>query len=358
MSPKATREAVRALAELTDDDLVIYAWGGEPTQNPDALIAMLDESQNYPKVKILLISNGVMERRLLKKLLSYKNLVFQISFDGIASENQQKPLRLKGDALTGMLTSLETISQLTKRVSLRATVTQNNVEELRNCLVSTAARFTNRVVLEHMHTYNGRAKALSQHAPSINDYENLVFDLVPLAEAQGVHVKVLPLDHLRAGGPNDKMTFLNILTDGSVVVSNAVIHPSHEDFANLSIGKVVNGHIRFDKDKNALLAKRYMNNYREQCLRCIARPLCHGSVQRYLFITHDTLDEWDDLRCQYLKSIFIRWIEEMIPSIAKALKKSGEAAGFVKLIAPEGKIHYPMFEMDGGLSLSYRSFYG
>jgi radical SAM protein with 4Fe4S-binding SPASM domain len=354
ISAEATRQAVRALAALTEDELVIYAWGGEPTQNPKALLAMLDESQKYPHVKILLISNGVMESELLKKLLTYQNLVFQISFDGLAAENHQKPLISRDDSLVGMLTSMETISQISKRVSLRATVTRRNVEELLDHLVPTAKKFTNRVVVEHLHTFNGRATALRHEAPSAEDYVRLVFALTPSAEEQGVHVKVLPLDHLRAGGPNDKMTFLNVLTDGNITVSNAIIHSSHEDFSDLHIGKVADGHIVFDEEKNALLTKRYLDNYHAQCHDCFARAICHGSVQRYLFITHDPLREWDDLRCQYFRAIVARWIEEMIPHVAELLRGMDASDGFVQLIQLEGKIHYPMFVMKDGLSLSYR----
>ena len=357
MTVENARNAVKALAEQTNEELVIFAWGGEPTQNPDALLAMIEEAQNYPYIKILLISNGVMDGVLLPKLLNFKNLVFQISFDGSMNESIQKPLTTKDDSLKGMLSSMETISQISKRVSLRATVTRRNVEELKNCLVPTAQMFTNRIVLEHMHTSSGRAVKLRKEAPSIEDYTNLVFDVVPPAEEEGIHIKVLPLDQLREGGPNDKMNFLNILTDGSITVTNAIIHSSHHDFLTLHIGDVVNSHIIFDQKKNALLAKRYLNNYQDQCRNCFVRTLCRGSVQRYLFITHDSLTEWDDLRCQYYKAVIARWFDTLIINISDFMCDLGVTEGFIKLIPPAEKIHYPMFVIKGGLSMSYRSFY-
>ncbi|MDR3217096.1 MAG: radical SAM protein [Clostridiaceae bacterium] len=356
MTVERTQAAVRALAEQTDNELVIYAWGGEPTQNPNALLAMLREAQKFPHVKILLISNGVMNNSLLQELLSFKNLVFQISFDGLNNENHQKPLVSKDDSLAGMLSSMDTISQISKRVSLRATVTRRNVEELKDCLIQTAKKFTNRVLIEHLHTFNGRAIALRHEAPAVDDFVNLIFDIIPSAEKQGVHVKALPLDHLRAGGPNDKMNFFNILTDGKVTVSNAVIHSSHQDFPELHIGNLVDGHIVFDKERNDLLSKRYLDNYKEQCQDCFAKTVCRGSVQRYLFITNDSLFEWDDLRCQYFKGILARWMEETINAVSKFMKESGVNEGFVQLMPPKDKIHYPMFIMKEGLSLSYKPF--
>ena len=72
MTADQAREAVDALAEQADGELVIYAWGGEPTQNPEALLAMVQQAQRYPNVKVLLISNGVMNRALLDRLLSFR----------------------------------------------------------------------------------------------------------------------------------------------------------------------------------------------------------------------------------------------------------------------------------------------
>lgn len=356
MTVEQARGAVDALAELTDGELVIYAWGGEPTQNPEALLAMVQQAQRYPNVKVLLISNGVMNSALLDKLLAFRNLVFQISFDGLASENRQKRLISRGDSLNQMLNSMESISRVSRRVALRATVTRSNVEELRSCLVPTAQKFTNRIILEHLHTFNGRAIALRNEAPDVRDYTNLVFDLIPSAEEQGIHIKVLPLDHLRAGGPNDSMNFMNVLPDNQITVTNAIIHSSHADFPALRIGAVNNRHIVFDSEANARLAGRYLHNFRQQCRQCFARTICHGSVQRYLFITHDDLTEWDDLRCQYFQAIIARWIDESVVSVCRFMEQLHAAEGFVCLNAPAGKIHYPMFVMKEGLSLSYRPF--
>jgi sulfatase maturation enzyme AslB (radical SAM superfamily) len=124
----------------------------------------------------------------------------------------------------------------------------------------------------------------------------------------------------------------------------------------LHIGKVTDNHIIFDKEKNALLTERYMHNYQTQCQECFARTVCHGSVQRYLFITHDSLTGWDDLRCQYFKSVIARWIDELVKCVSDFMRGLDVTEGIVRLIPPAGKIHYPMFVMKEGLSLSYRPF--
>jgi len=360
MSPELARSAVKALAAQTDEDLVIFAWGGEPTQNPDALLAMIEEASNYPYIKVLLISNGVMNDELLQRLLKFENLVFQISFDGLSNENRQKPLIAKGDSLGGMLDSMDTISQVSKRVSLRATATRSNIEELRRCLVPTAKKFTNRIILEHMHTSSGRAVNLKHEAPAVEDYANIIFDLVPAAEADGIHIKVLPLDQLREGGPNDTMNFLNILTDGSITVSNAIIHSSHKDFDTLNIGYIENDKIVFNQEKNQLLCQRYTDNYHTECEDCFVQPICRGSVQRYAFITHDPEaspnPQCDELRCQYYKSVIARWIDTLIGDVADFMRELDVDEGIVTLLPPAEKIHYPMFIMKEGLALSHRMF--
>ncbi|KPA11118.1 Radical SAM domain protein, partial [Candidatus Magnetomorum sp. HK-1] len=61
MSVEGVCDAVRALTELADSDLTVFAWGGEPTQNPEALIALLQEASHYSYIKTLLISNGVID---------------------------------------------------------------------------------------------------------------------------------------------------------------------------------------------------------------------------------------------------------------------------------------------------------
>jgi len=68
------------------------------------------------------------------------------------------------------------------------------------------------------------------------------------------------------------------------------------------------------------------------------------------------LTEWDDLRCQYFKAIIARWIDESVINVSRFMKQENVAEGFVCLNAPVGKIHYPMFVMKEGLSLSYRPF--
>ncbi|MCE5188522.1 MAG: radical SAM protein [Eubacteriales bacterium] len=356
MTADQAREAVDALAERADGELVLYAWGGEPTQNPEALLAMVQQAQRYRSVKVLLISNGVMDSALLEKLLTFRNLVFQISFDGLISQSRQKRLIARDDSLVKMLDSMETISRVSKRVALRATVTRGNVSELKNCLVPTARRFTNRIILEHLHTFNGRAVAMRHEAPDVSDYTNLIFDLVPFAEEQGIHVKALPLDHLRSGGPNDRMNFLNVLPDGQVTVTNAIIHSSHPDFSALRIGAIKSRHLVFDPEANTRLTQRYLYHYRQQCQTCFARTICHGSVQRYLFLANENLTEWDDLRCRYFQAVIARWIDESIAKVCDFLQTLGVTEGFVRLDAPPGKIHYPMFVMKAGLSLSYRPF--
>lgn len=354
MSPERAREAIRALGRQTDQQLVVFAWGGEPTQNPNALTEMLEEALDYPHIKVCLVTNGVMESALLKRLLQFKNLVFQISFDGLLNHDLQKPLQSESDSLHRMLRSMETISMVSRRVALRATVTADNVKELNDCLLPTAGRYTNRVMLEHLHTYNGRALALQDAAPSVEDYVDLVFNIVPAAEEKGIHVKVLPLDHLRDGGPNDKMTFLNVLPNGEIVVSNAIIHHGHEHFNRLHIGKLTNEKISFNSRQNSLLAERYLEHYQTQCQDCFARTVCRGSVQRYLFITSDTLSEWDNRRCKYFMGVLERWMGNITDSICNALDSGEIEEGIVRLVAPEGKIHYPMLVMKNGLSLKNR----
>ncbi|KPA15681.1 hypothetical protein MHK_004109, partial [Candidatus Magnetomorum sp. HK-1] len=273
-----------------------------------------------------------------------------------ANQNLQKPLVKKENSLGHLINTLEIISQVSRRLSLRATVTRQNIHELKETLLPTVRQYTNRVMLEHLHTFNGRAVMLRDDAPLVEDYVNLIFDLVPLAEAEGIHVKVLPLDHLRAGGPNNKMNFLNILPSGEVVVSNAIIHRSHPDFSTLQIGKVTDGHIIFDQQKNDFLTRRYLHNYQEQCQGCFARTICRGSVQRYLFITHDSLTEWDNLRCQYFMAIIARWMDDLVKNISQAMCAWKVSEGIIQLTPPANKIHYPMFVMNEGLSLSYRPF--
>ena len=215
---------------------------------------------------------------------------------------------------------------------------------------------TNRVMIEHLHTFNGRAKKLRHEAPRVDDFVNLVFDTIPSAEQDGVHVKVLPLDHLRAGGPNDRMNFLNVLPDGNITVSNAIIHSSHEDFRELCIGRLDGDHIRFDRARNHVLSERYMFNFQEQCQSCCVKSICRGSVQRYLFITHDSLPEWDNLRCQYFRGIISRWFDDITETVITYMSEINESMGFVCLETPKDKIHYPMFVMKGGLSLSFKKF--
>jgi radical SAM protein with 4Fe4S-binding SPASM domain len=354
ITPERAKEAVKALGEQTNKELILFAWGGEPTQNPGALIAMLEEALKYPHIKVSLITNGVIEYEFLKKLLAFKNLVFQISFDGLINHDVQKPLLSDSNSLCRMLKSVETISMVSRRLALRATVTRDNVAELNTCLLPTVRQYTNRVMLEHLHTYNGRARSLKENIPSVEDYVNLVFNTVPAAEQEGIHVKVLPLDHLRAGGPNNKMNFLNILPNGEIVVSNAIIHHKHKDFRLLNIGKLVDGKIYYNQEQNDLLVRRYMNNYRAQCKDCAARVVCRGSVQRYLFITNDTLSEWDNMRCKYFIGILERWMDEQIDIIYKTLYFNKIEEYHIQLIAPEGKVHYPMFIMENGLLLLNR----
>jgi len=91
------------------------------------------------------------------------------------------------------------------------------------------------------------------------------------------------------------------------------------------------------------------------CKNCIVRPVCRGSVQRYLFITNNkTIDKWNDLRCKYFISIYKRWMHSMVQEIQK--EESDDFEGNVLLKYPIDKIHYPMLVMDGGLGLKFQEF--
>ena len=320
------------------------------------LIALAEEAQRYPYIKVSLISNGVINPELLKRLLLFDNIVFQISFDGLLNQEKQKPLLDQKKSAEKVLRTLEAISQVSRRVAVRATVTRHNVQELKETLVPLARRFTNRIMVEHLHTYNGRARDLKDAIPSVNDYVDLIFSILPSAEVSGGHVKVLPLDHLRSSGPNNKMNFLNILADGNVVVSNAVIHNTHPHFDMLHIGHIADSRLVLDAEKNNVLSKKYMDNFYSQCHSCHVKPICRGSVQRYLFLTNENLGDWDNSRCQFFIAVVDRWLKELFEDIDEHIQKLGKSEGLVKLHPPVNKIHYPMFIMEGGLSLSYEPF--
>jgi len=127
-------------------------------------------------------------------------------------------------------------------------------------------------------------------------------------------------------------------------------------FSKFSIGRISDGRIVYDLEKNILLSSRYLKNYYQQCQDCFARPVCRGSVQRYLFISNDGLDEWDNMRCQYFMAVLERWMEMLVGEIVEYMKKLNALEGTIQLVAPLGKVHYPMFVMKEGLSLSYSPF--
>lgn len=352
MTPQDACHAVNALGRQSASDLVVFAWGGEPTQNPTALTAMLQQARAYPHMKICLVTNGVIESAFLRELLDY-DLAFQLPFDGVISHDVQKPM-CGTSSLERMLYSLRTISKVSRRVALRATVTRRNTEELGKCLLPTVRRHTNRLMIEHLHTYNGRATAMAAEEPDVDGYVDLVFGLVPTAEAEGVHVKVLPLDQLRAGGPSSKMTFLNILPGGSVVASNAVIDSSQPHFTALHIGDLVGDRIAYAHPQAEVLRQRYLNSYHEHCHGCVARTVCRGSVLRYPFLALDSLEGWSTSRCDYFVAVVVRWMREMVWAVSTFMRKLGLTEGLVELVPPSGRVHYPMFPMSGGLSLSYK----
>ena len=355
MPVNVVRDAVNAIGKQTDDDITLFAWGGEPTLNRDGLLAMVTEAEKYPNIKICLVTNGIINEAFLIELLSYKNLVFQISYDGNTQHDKQKPLQSNIRSLPQVLNSIEMISRVTKRLALRATVTKNNISELRESLLLTVAKYTNRLMIEHIHTFNGKAIGLDDLAPDFDEFNDLVFNTINIAEKNGIHVKVLPLDHLRAGGPNDKMTFLNFLPDRNIGVSNAVIDSQHKHFPFVHIGNLKQDTIQYNVDQGESLANRYLMHYKELCKNCIVRPVCRGSVQRYLFITNNkTIDKWNDLRCKYFISIYKRWMHSMVQEIQK--EESDDFEGNVLLKYPIDKIHYPMLVMDGGLGLKFQEF--
>jgi len=328
MSVSTAISAVKALKKQSDKHLTIYLWGGEPSLNPKALIAACNEGQKHERLSLILTSNGVFSDELFDKIIQVDNLIFQISFDGIKEQNNQKLLTNK-NSLPIVLNRMKSINRLNKKIILRSTVTKNNISNILNGL-GLIKDLTKTYMIEHVHTYVGRSQNQKTQEPNINDYGQVIMKLLYETEQFGINLLTPTLEGLRLSSP-PKWGFINILPDKYLSVTNSIIDSSNPMFKLLSIGKLKRKKIVISLKKVKKMHDNYIRNVNIYCDNCIAKPICRGGIQRDLFCSQANITMFDDTRCKYYKSVLAQWILSIIPSINSCLKQEGLREGMILL---------------------------
>lgn len=317
MSPEDAVRALRALRRYAQNRLTVYAWGGEPTLNPRALIALCEEAERLGGITIVLTSNGVFSHQLFSELSAFHCVLYQLSFDGEKLQHRQKHLVNGADSLPIVVEKLAMLKQAEKRIALRTTVTRDNLEDLFG-LVDFAKNYTKSIMVEHVHTYVGRSISQKALRPSHEGYAQLLLHLHRRAVQENVNLYALPINDIQNGFP-DIGGFINVLPDMRLCSTNAIIDSSHAYASNMSLGVIEGETIRLDNKNIRRMRRNMKRNVGRICTNCIAYGVCHGRIHRDPFAIYPNCpSEQHEDRCNYYRAVYTKWLEEKIDEVSGA----------------------------------------
>lgn len=295
---------------MTDGPIQLYMWGGEPTQNPEVLFAVLDAVRQDlgPRCTVMLTTNGCVTPDIVRRLCTYENLVFQISFDG-PRDIQDRQKKLDGGGSYDLVTTtIALCNDLGKIPILRLTATRDNVEVLPEIFhFIIAQRLTNRICIEPVHTYVGRSTSQSGQQPGCDDYVDRLFECIGIAEDYGATVYSQPLKPLTYAHPYD-WGFANVLPDGKVVSTVSVIDSSHPDAAVFDLGRISQDAAFTPSEGMERQERAYRRAVAKQCVACPVFRLCVGNEQKDYFAARIGPA---DYRCEVFRRIMKVWMQAM-----------------------------------------------
>ncbi|UCG56254.1 MAG: radical SAM protein [Phycisphaerales bacterium] len=357
MTPSVARNAVQSLRRQVEGHLTIYLWGGEPTLNPHALFAACSEGQKYEKTTLVLTTNGVFSDDILKELLNFENLHYQLSYDGRNAQNSQKLLISGGKSLRSVEEKVYSIVHRGRGLNLRTTVTRDNLNELYD-IFSSVVKLNATLMVEHVHTSVGRSIRQKSKEPEVNDYSNAILRLLSRAERSGILLVSAPFSELRLGRPH-RWAFANVLPDGQVVATNAIVDSTHPKFRFLRLGELSDNAICIDTDNVRRMAQNLVRNAERHCAGCFAKPLCRGGAQRDAFSMSDNLQDLDMMRCRYYRTLLGLWLSALITALKNDMEVRGFTEGVIRLDNCVGcKVRQPLLVHDKGLRFVWEGSQG
>ena len=314
MAPQDAVRALRALRRYAQGRLTVYAWGGEPTLNPKALLALCEEAERLGNVTVVLTSNGVFSGQLFSQLDAFDCLLYQLSFDGEKLQRRQKHLLNGADSLPFVVEKLQMLKRAGKRVMLRTTVTKDNLEDLFG-LVDFAKDYTKSIMVEHVHTYVGRSVSQKELRPGYDGYAKLLLHLHKRAAQENMKLYAIPINDIQSGFPNTG-GFINVLPDMRLCSTNAIIDSSHPHAAPLGLGVVEGETLRLDHKNMRTMKRNTKHNVARICTGCVAYGICHGRIHRDPFALYPKCPgtQHED-RCHYYRAVYTKWLEEKIDGL-------------------------------------------
>lgn len=129
---------IKKIYELLESDFVnqnmdgyvhLIFWGGEPTQNLDLILTIVNEFVENPKVTFMLYTNGFLMKpyeeihRLIKDVPGgLDKFDIQISYDGYVIHEKHRTIGKKGKTVGVVRKNIDKIYELGFPISLKATV--------------------------------------------------------------------------------------------------------------------------------------------------------------------------------------------------------------------------------------------
>jgi len=292
---------VRELREagIEHPRLHILFFGGEPSLNPDALFAVMNYiDENQLECSPLLLTNGVIEPKLLDRLIEYR-LFFQISFDGFA--NNLRITKSGQDSNAQVINTLEKRSTDNLPISLRCTIDAGNVDCMHQA-VELAAKYKVTTVNFSPICMEGNAATNKIKKPEIDDYLNNYLKAQQMA--QKLKVKIYSIETALANICTPRLPFV-WLPDGYLSWTIKYSSTKLPETKEIIFGKfsLADQGLHFDAPRFEQIISNFSNNRMTHCADCEIFPKCRGWNIFDTYALGDSVTDYDRYSCKIAKRI-------------------------------------------------------
>lgn len=304
--------AIKMLSNILKDGDIPYVqfFGGEPTINPETIIAVSEYLYKRFKNPFMYITtNGCMPEEFLDKLLKY-NIYFFISMDGLEEEHNLKRHFKNGRGSFDL--ALKTVRKVVKngnRLKLRMTVTPESLVNLKESVkffLDEGVKLFHIVPVDKIGRGNKNEKILS-------DFDKNFLDTLDeiLVEAEKYNAKVMTFPFMHIMG--DPRTYCKVIdNDNKFILTpdgyqskcygvQTNNHPFSKYFVTKKFENDTN-EFSLLKDRESLLNHEY-SKAKESCNSCFANYSCQGGCGLHNLQNNGEISKMEEEFCDKKKNL-------------------------------------------------------
>jgi len=311
MTPDIMHKGVDLFAQHAIDIInpVVIFYGGEPLLNSEIIIESINYiSQNYPRFRISILTNGLLVTKKIASLFAEKNVSVGISIDGTKENHDQARIFKNGKGTFNLvIKSIELLRESgCKDISISYTVGSHNVNSLVNDIKYLYTKLhPNSFGINFLVDTDFERNPLSV---SIEIATFQVIEAFKFLRKRGIYEdrmmrKVQPFIkgeiHLKdCGAPGNQIV---LAPNGDIGPCQAFL-PSKKYFTqNVNNAPTIANDLSFNE-----WSKRYPMNM-DVCFDCVALGICGGGCPYQSYLQNGTIWGLDNRMCTHNK-LLIDWL--------------------------------------------------